>query len=115
MGARERAMKAASGMRAKAGREMIAGSEKRLYRKGRTARWLSGPPRLNSTTAMRVLASGACDTLHHPFDVRDRRVRQEAVAEVEDVGARSPLLEKLIDPRVQGGAAGAQQKGIEGP
>ena len=46
-------IKFANGVRAKSGRPMMAGSLNRLNRKRFTVAWSSGPPRLNSTTAMR--------------------------------------------------------------
>ena len=45
----------AKGQRKIPGRSMMFRSLKRLNRKGSTAAGLSGPPRLNSTTAMRRL------------------------------------------------------------
>src|SRR5687768_13679227 len=95
---------------------MIAGSLNRLNRKGRTASGPSGPPRLNGTTAsLRVgISAGCLDARDQPLHVGDRGVGQDAVAEVEDVGARAPLLEQRVDAAVERLPAGAQQHGVEG-
>src|ERR1700688_4121913 len=95
-------MNLASGQRSRPGSAMMAGSLKRLKRKGSTAAGLSGPPRLKSTTAirffsrMRLLRTArppAAHECHEPCHVLGRGRLQDTVAEVEDEGTSPPARE----------------------
>src|SRR5437016_11173914 len=109
-------MSSASGSRSIAGRRMIAGSLNRLTRKGRTASGESGPPRFISTTAARRFSGGIerfGEEQRKRRDMLRRRLRQDAVAEVED---KSSARECAADPANldrHRGAADQQRDGIE--
>src|SRR5438552_4770930 len=109
-------MSRASGSRSGAGRRMIAGSLNRLTRKGRTASGESGPPRFISTTARRRFSGGIerfGEEQRKRRDMLRRRLRQDAVAEVED---KPSPRERTADSANLGrhrGTADKQRDGIE--
>src|SRR5579864_5811642 len=88
MGARRRAMTQASKLRKGCGRPIIAGSLNRLRRKGCTASGRSGPPRLNSTTAMRRRPDASTTPVPHLLDecgnMLRRCCRHDAMTQVEN-------------------------------
>src|SRR5471030_1957443 len=94
------------------GRRMIARSLNRLNRKGSTAAGLSGPPRLNSTTARRLIeasATPATDGLDELADMFRRRFRQDPVTQIEDQRASPQNFQDPADLPAHGLAAGCQQ------
>src|SRR5581483_6863342 len=51
--------------------------------------------------------------LHHPLDMCDRRLRLDAVAEIEDQPALAVIREYIVDRAVEGGATRDQNQRIE--
>src|SRR5579862_3318721 len=94
------------------GSAMIALSENRLNRNGRTAARLSGPPRLNSTTAILVMKSDP-HPRHQPRDMVGRRGGQHAMAKVEDEAPSLHRVADAVDRGIERRAAHQQQHGIE--
>src|SRR5262245_10321221 len=95
---------------------MIAGSLNRLKRKGSTASSDAGPPRLNRTTAI-LIQLCSCGFAPKPakqlFDMFDRRIGPDAVAQIEDVRAAVQFLEDSIDSAVKRGSTRDERERVE--
>src|SRR5689334_9672536 len=95
---------------------MIARSLNRLNRNGSTAAVLSGPPRLNRTTARRLALFSAAPTMHRLDELAHmfrRRLLKNPVPQVED---QRPAAERSEDPQDFAAhriSAEDKQKGIE--
>src|SRR5262249_11464176 len=97
------------------GRRMIAGSLNRSNRKGSTAARLSGPPRLSSTTARRLMAlsAPAMNDLNELAHMLGRRFRHNAMAQIEDQPALRQSFQNPIYCIAHRPAASNQQRRIE--
>src|SRR5713226_3354276 len=98
------------------GNRMMALSLNRLNRKGSTAAGLSGPPRLNSTTARRFMGSSAPPATHYLDEFAHmfgRRFRQDAVPQIENQGAPPEGFEDALDFAPHRLAAHGKQDRIE--
>src|SRR5260370_684061 len=62
---------------------------------------------------LRILPPVRPHPLDHLLDMRDRRFRLDAVAEVEDQPAAGVICKHVVDRLVQRGAAGDQRQWIE--
>ncbi len=60
-----------------------------------------------------VASSPAAHALEHLLDMRDRRLRQDAVAEIEDEWAARQRRQDVVDVAVERRAAGEQRQRIE--
>src|SRR5215469_1216984 len=108
-------MMRASGNRTSAGKRRMAGSLKRLKRKGRTASSRSGPPRFISTTAMRPISmvDWLSKELGESLNVFRRCLRQHAVPEIENIISSAEHPTQSPHRFFEGRSSGNQQDGIE--
>src|SRR5689334_11245282 len=109
MGARRREMSLAMSQRSGCGSVMMARSLKRLKRKGSTAPGASGPPRLKRTTAVLAMPHQR----HELGDMLGRRLRHDAVPEIEDEGSLPQPRPDRRHRLAHRSAAGDEQERIE--